>query len=164
MIKRVVIESPYAGRCALKLPWPLRWIAWIVKFIDRIQNIRYVRALLRDSLLRGEAPFASHALYTLRGVLRDDVPTERKIGMEAGFAWGVVIEKRVIGVDRGLTPGMNAGIMRARSISQKIEYRSLPGWRKSGVPVELPDADEAEKKAKGRRSSQRPSLIDVDDL
>lgn len=52
MIK-VILESPYAGE------------------IDR--NIRYARACVRDSLLRGESPIASHLLYTQSGILDDDI-------------------------------------------------------------------------------------------
>lgn len=47
----VIIESPYAGD------------------VDR--NLEYLRAAMRDCLKRGEAPFASHALYTQPGVLDD---------------------------------------------------------------------------------------------
>lgn len=74
-IIRVIVESPYAGD------------------IDR--NVRYVRACMRDCLLllRGESPFASHALYTQEGVLRDDVPEERMHGISAGFAWREAADK-----------------------------------------------------------------------
>ena len=51
---RVIVESPYAG--------------------DIEKNMRYLRACIRDCLLRGETPYASHALYTQDGVLRDDIP------------------------------------------------------------------------------------------
>ena len=42
------------------------------------QNVKYARQCLRDSLLRGEAPLASHLLYTQPGVLDDRVPDERE--------------------------------------------------------------------------------------
>jgi hypothetical protein len=38
-------------------------------------------------LLRGESPIASHLLYTQPGILKDDVPEERPLGIEAGLAW-----------------------------------------------------------------------------
>lgn len=75
-MKRVIIESPYAGD------------------IDR--NLRYLRACMADCLRRGEAPFASHGLYTQPGVLDDDKPDERKLGIEAGFAWRDVAEMTVV--------------------------------------------------------------------
>jgi len=63
----VILETPYAG--------------------DVAGNLAYLRACMRDCLQRGEAPFASHALYTQAGVLRDDVAAEREQGIHAGFAW-----------------------------------------------------------------------------
>lgn len=105
----VVIESPYAG--------------------DTEKNLRYVRACMRDCLLRGEAPFASHALYTQPGVLRDDVPEERQHGIEAGFAFRPLMAKTVVYEDLGYSNGMNHGIAHAIEIGHPIEYRKLgPDW------------------------------------
>lgn len=64
-MRRVIIESPYAGDVEL--------------------NAQYARECLRDSLTRGEAPIASHLLYTQPGVLDDAVPRERALGIEAGL-------------------------------------------------------------------------------
>ena len=63
----VLVESPFAGDND-----------WVIAL-----NIKYARACLRDSLRRGECPFASHLLYTQTGVLRDKVPEERKLGIKA---------------------------------------------------------------------------------
>ena len=41
----------------------------------------YARACVADCLRRGEAPIASHLLYTQPGVLDDDVPEERAQGI-----------------------------------------------------------------------------------
>lgn len=105
-MKRVIIESPYAG--------------------DRITNERYLLDCMRDSLSRGEAPFASHLLYT--AVLEDANPDERKLGVEAGFAWGEAADYVVVCTDRGLTRGMVAGIERASKARQPVVYRSLGAW------------------------------------
>jgi len=67
-MKRVIVESPYKG--------------------DIPTNVAYAREALRDSLMRGEAPLASHLLYTQEGVLRDEIPEERALGIEAGLSWG----------------------------------------------------------------------------
>lgn len=123
-MKRVIIESPYAGR-ANGYRWPLSIFA---KWWDQRQNIRYLRACLRDSLMRGEAPFASHGLYTQPGVLRDWIPPERTHGIEAGFAWGNVAALRAFYTDRGHSTGMEWGAKRAKAINQTIEYRTIPGW------------------------------------
>ena len=58
-MERVIIESPFAGD------------------VDR--NLRYARAAMRDCLLRGESPYASHLLYTQPGVLNDDIPASISI-------------------------------------------------------------------------------------
>lgn len=107
-MRRVVIESPYAG--------------------DVERNLRYLRACMRDCLLRGEAPFASHGLYTQLGVLDDTVPSEREHGIHAGFAWRHVSEATVVYTDLGITQGMEYGIAHAVGGQRPVEYRTLPGW------------------------------------
>ena len=104
-MKLVVIESPYAG--------------------DVEKNLAYMRVAMCDSLARGEAPFASHALYTQ--VLRDENPKERELGMQAGFAWGRVAELTAVYLDLGITAGMLRGIDRAIEAGRPVEYRSIPG-------------------------------------
>jgi hypothetical protein len=104
-MRRVIVESPYAG--------------------DVDANLTYLRAALHDCLQRGEAPFASHAIYTQPGVLNDDDPAERRQGIEAGFAWRSAAAATVVYTDRGIAPGMQAGIDHANSINQPVEYRSL---------------------------------------
>lgn len=103
----VAIESPYAGETDL--------------------NIRYVCACMADCLARGEAPYASHALYTLPGVLDDTKPKERALGINAGFVFAATCGTRVVYEDLGRTAGMHAGIQHAMSIGQRIEYRTLGG-------------------------------------
>lgn len=101
----VIVESPYAG--------------------DVKENERYARAALADCLRRGEAPFASHLLYTQPGVLRDDVPEERERGIKAGFAFREYAAATVVYVDRGVSRGMQAGIDHANTIGCHVEYREL---------------------------------------
>lgn len=102
-MKRVIIESPFAG--------------------DNAVNVMYARACMSDSLERGEAPFASHLLYPQ--ALDDEVREEREMGMNAGFAWGEVAELVAVYEDRGISPGMRAGIKRAEELGIAIEYRKL---------------------------------------
>jgi hypothetical protein len=104
----VLIESPFAG--------------------DVDTNVRYARACMRDSLIRGEYPFVMHLLYTQEGILDDDIPTERTLGIEAGLAWGKQASKTVVYTDLGITPGMEEGIQRAREAGREIEYRELESW------------------------------------
>lgn len=104
----VLIESPYAG--------------------DLETNITYARACMRDSLLRGEAPFAMHLLYTQEGILKDEIPEERAWGLEVGFAWGIHAQKSIVYTDLGITPGMEFGIQRAEEEGRPVEYRQISGW------------------------------------
>lgn len=103
----VILETPYAG--------------------DIETNLRYLRACMRDCLLRGEAPFASHGLYTQPGVLRDEVPEEREHGIQAGFAWRECATKTVLYTDRGISRGMQWGLQHAADLNHEIEYRQLGG-------------------------------------
>lgn len=84
---------------------------------------------MSDSLHRGEAPFASHLLYTQHGVLKDEIPEQRKLGIEAGFAWGEVADLVVVYKDLGISGGMRLGIARAEAQGLPIEFRALgEGW------------------------------------
>lgn len=114
-MRRVILESPYAG--------------------DIETNVAYARAAVRDCVLRGDAPIASHLLFTQPGILRDDVPEERALGIEAGLAWGAEAEATVVYVDRGISRGMQYGIERAQREGRPVEYRRLPGW---GAGAEAP--------------------------
>lgn len=105
-MRKVLVESPYAG--------------------DVERNTKYARLCLRDCLRRGEAPFASHLLYTQPHVLDDDIPEERDLGIEAGLVWGRAAEKTVVYTDFGITKGMRRGIKRAREEGREVEHRELP--------------------------------------
>jgi len=110
-IRRVVIESPYAGNIE--------------------KNLRYLRACMRDCLLKNEAPFASHGLYTMPGVLRDEVPEERMHGIIAGFAWREISDATIVYTDLEISKGMEYGIAHAKELGHLIEYRALGGeWSK----------------------------------
>lgn len=116
----VQVESPYASEHDL-----------VIEFHEW-----YLAACLRDCLLRGEAPFASHGLYTRRGVLRDRDRDERRIGITAGFAFRAVTTLTAVYEDLGLTPGMVAGIEDAKVSGRRIEHRQLAGnWQRLYVEL-----------------------------
>ena len=104
-MKLVIIESPYAG--------------------DVKRNVAYARACVRDSLQRGEAPIASHLLYTQPGILDDNIPHERLWGIEAGLAWRRVAEATIVYEDYGITDGMHYGIVAAVSAGIPIIQRKI---------------------------------------
>ena len=97
-----------------------------------IKNIRYARACVRDSLLRGEIPFASHLFYTQTGILDDNVSDEREKGIKAGKS---IIETlkatTVVYRDLGISKGMEFGIEMSKKSNRNIKYRTLgPDWEK----------------------------------
>jgi hypothetical protein len=122
VVKLVIVESPFAGNVAL--------------------NTEYARAALRDSLARGEAPIASHLLYTQ--VLNDLDPAEREQGISAGLA-----RRRAPGVLPAfyIDLGWGQGMIRARQTyeAEHITYairrmfagasvdRIVEGGRSTGV-------------------------------
>ena len=113
---RVIVESPFAGA------------------VDR--NIQNARRCLRDCILRGESPIASHLLLTQPGILRDDVPEEREQGIAAGLDWSEVADRCVAYIDHDVSDGMRRGIERARWWGVPIEERRI------GVEVSWPVVDE----------------------
>lgn len=88
-------------------------------------NIRYARAAIRDSVLRGEAPFASHLLYTQPGILRDEVNEERELGMDLG--WHIMRRSNYVVAygDLGFSSGMIRGLKAALDAGLKIKMRFL---------------------------------------
>lgn len=104
-MRRVILESPYAG--------------------DIGANLHYARACVKDSLLRGEAPLASHLVYTQPGILDDLDPHQRAHGINAGHAWMHLADAVVVYIDRGISEGMRAGIRAGEFHNKPIEQRSL---------------------------------------
>lgn len=104
-MRLVIIESPFAG--------------------DVERNLRYVRACMRDCIRRGEAPFASHALYTQPGVLDDRDPGQRNLGIATGWEWMRRADCVVFYLDLGWSNGMRDGRQHARNIGLETELRWL---------------------------------------
>mgnify|MGYP006238438413 FL=1 len=101
----VIIESPYMG--------------------DVKSNIAYARQCMGDSLKRGEAPFASHLLYTQ--ILDDTIPQQRMMGMQRAFEWYRCADLMAVYTDKGISSGMQKGMEIAEEFKIKIEYRRLDG-------------------------------------
>jgi len=95
------------------------------------RNIRYLRACMHDCLMRGEAPFASHGLYTQPGVLRDELPEERRHGIDAGFTYRTLCQYTVTYTDLAAGVGVVEGIKHADAAGHSIERRTLgSNWEK----------------------------------
>ena len=104
-MKKVILESPYAG------------------FVER--NIKYARLCVRDSLMRGESPIASHLLYTQEGILNDDIKEEREKGIDAGLEWKKVADLQVFYIDYGISKGMQYGMDYAKEHNVPFETRKI---------------------------------------
>ena len=102
-MKRVILESPYAGQIT--------------------RNLHYAKLALKDSLLRGEAPLVSHLLYTQ--VLQDEVPAERERGISAGLAWLRQAEEVVFYVDYGMSPGMTRTFLMVDELEIPYDMRYI---------------------------------------
>lgn len=105
---RVIVESPFAGGFG---------------------NVKYARECVKDCIHRGESPFASHLLYTQKGLLDDRLPEERTRGMDAAFDWLEVADYVAVYMDFGITPGMVVGIVRAAKLGKKIRLRWIRSSR-----------------------------------
>jgi len=99
----VIVESPYAG--------------------DVPRNEEYARRCIKDCLDRGEAPYASHLLYTQ--VLDDTDPPQRKLGMEAGFEVVRRSDYTVVYEDYGISGDMEDGIEIAKDAGHEIKRRTI---------------------------------------
>lgn len=108
-MKLAYIESPFKGD-----NWELTR-----------RNVFYARLCVRDSLLRGEAPYASHLFFTQTGILSDVIQEERDLGIAAGQAMGDKFDLRTVYEDFGISRGMQYGIERALKLGQPIEHRML---------------------------------------
>ncbi len=105
-MKLTILESPYAG--------------------DVAANIEYAQKCMRDMLLSGEAPYASHLLYTQPNVLDDLNPEERVMGIEAGFYWkNIEGVHTVFYLDRGISGGMQLALDFCKGHNMSFEERYL---------------------------------------
>ena len=108
-MRLVIIESPFSAPTEE----------------ERTRNVNYARAAMKDCLMRDEAPFASHLLYTQPGILRDHIAEERKQGIHAGLLWGNRADMTVVYSDLGISEGMDQGILAAARVRRPVQKRSL---------------------------------------
>lgn len=117
-LKRVIVETPYKAKSK----------------IDLKRNLEFAQACARDCLVNHqESPFLSHLLYTQPGILDDNIPEERQLGIDAGLAWGEMAEATVVYLDRGVSTGMYYGAKNAQENHRPVICRNL----KDGIPLPL---------------------------
>lgn len=74
------------------------------------RNILYARLCCRWALMEGYIPFASHLFYTQPGILDDQVPVERELGILAGKSLiKSTNSKSLFFMDLGESTGMTFG-------------------------------------------------------
>lgn len=131
MSRTVYLASPFSG--------------------DVDANTAYARKCMKDSLMRGEAPFAPHLLYTQ--VLDDKNQHERTLGMRAGSEWMSGCDAFVAYVDRGWSRGMEAEIALAVGLGIPTQERLIESCKvcgkvqQCGIWCDAPSLDEAEEAA-----------------
>jgi hypothetical protein len=86
------------------------------------QNLVYARLALLDALGRGEAPLASHLLYTQVWAETDEL---RAAGIKAGIEWAHRTDRVVLYTDLGVSRGMQLAADNAQLIRVTLERRTL---------------------------------------
>lgn len=106
-MQKVIVETPYSS--------------------DRPLNIAYLKACLRNCILRNESPYASHWMIAESGILNEDDPAERKLGIELGHLWITHDNTSIFYLDRGFSHGMALGLQARLRIDRKFIFRILGG-------------------------------------
>ena len=114
-MKITIVESPYSSP-------------------DRLTCLRYACWACFDCILRGEAPFASHLLFTQ---ILPETPTSRDLGLAmrdtiAKATQGLVAQY----VDLGTTAGMFRDVdCTAVVVQRRLTGLSLAAWQRGEWPV-----------------------------
>lgn len=98
-----IIESPFSG--------------------DTFRNVLYAQAAVRDSIARGETPFASHLFFTQ--VLQDELLDEREQGFRLASRFYGFAKQVVLYTDLGISKGMIWGMERARDHGIPVVQRQM---------------------------------------
>lgn len=145
-MKLVVIESPFAP------PRHVRDNPTQCEFYEA-RNRSYLRVLALWCLGNKWAPYASHAMLTRW--LDDSDAEQRSSGIVAGLAWAKHAELVVVGVNHGISDGMQLGIDAHRKNGIPVTYLWLESnwrdwalrWPRSGVDLHVRETKD-EKKAR----------------
>jgi hypothetical protein len=107
----VYIESPHAGAV--------------------YKHTLFLKRCIKDSIKRGEIPFASHLFYTQ--VLNDKIPEQRKQGIDLGDQIRLKCDYTVFYIDLGWSKGMVHGLVYCQNNGLARKERNL----KTGVETIL---------------------------
>lgn len=120
-MKLTILESPYAAATQ--------------EILDI--HIWYARSAMKQLLLEGYAPFASHLLYTQPGILDDNIQQERNQGILAGMLWSQHCSQVHMFIDLGISPGMASARRQHNDLGRVVINRRLThyrGWLIDNVP------------------------------
>jgi len=118
----VILESPFNGPCGEhRRHDPACRKCRSVRVYCKL----YLDLAMRDSIARGEAPFASHGLYPL--FLDEDTPEGRALGITLGHAWLGGCEAVVVYADGpgGITAGMDERIKMSKAMGLPVDVRRV---------------------------------------
>jgi len=105
-VRLVVVETPYAGEVAY--------------------NVAFARACMKYCFSMNWAPFASHLLYAQSGILNNQNPKERRLGIESGFEWREFADMTVVFKNLGISKGMELGIEDSMQKLVPVKILELP--------------------------------------
>jgi hypothetical protein len=104
----VILESPFRA----------------TPYFTEAQHRLYLDHCIADCIVNhGEAPLASHKLYT--DSLDDEDPLQRELGISAGLAWGQHAAHVAVYADFGISPGMSVAIDHYKKIGKAVYWRTL---------------------------------------
>lgn len=144
-IRRVVIESPFGRNVDGSKCTPAEYA----------RNARYLDRCIRDSLSRGEWPYASHGFFPAPGRLDDTIPEQREQGIAAGLGWAEAAGLCAAYLDHGETEGMTRGM--ARHVDRGIHL----DFRRIGAEPEIEPRPELEPSTPQLIETVRDGLLDA---
>tara|TARA_B100000700_G_scaffold230615_1_gene255047 strand:- start:17428 stop:18477 length:1050 start_codon:yes stop_codon:yes gene_type:complete len=138
--KRIILESPFAGN----------------EFQQRFENVQYAKALIHKLAHDGYAPSASHLLYTQ--MLDDNQKSHRDLGINRGLDYAHNKDS-IIGIDKGISGGMEYGIKRAIDEGRSYNFFTLSDnpeiQQEVSIIRDLDDAKEFLAQKKSQQTNQK---------
>ena len=120
-MKLVIIESPFSAATA--------------ECSDRY--LAYARRAVRHSILQGEAPVAFHLLYTQAGILSDESPEARNLGITLSEFWWEIADLHTFYTDCGWSRGMLRAWDWCTAKNRRYDLRSLVNPAGDSPPADI---------------------------
>jgi hypothetical protein len=85
----------------------------------------YLSACIRDAVMRGEVPIASHAMFCVASDFNDEVDADRALGLTAARVMIQNCQLVAVYCDHGISEGMRRAMEFAFSINKPVETRRI---------------------------------------